>query len=53
MGLRTKFNLAMLFVFLIGLGLTGAMSYEIVKFDARREVLNNAALMSEQASALA
>ena len=53
MGLRTKFNLAMLFVFLIGLGLTGAMSYEIVKFEARREVLNNAALMSEQASALA
>jgi len=53
MGLRTKFNLAMLFVFLIGLGLTGAMSYEFVTSEARREVLNNAALMSEQASVLA
>lgn len=53
MGLRTKFNLAMLFAFLVGFGLTGAVSYELVNSNARQQVLDEAAIMSGQANALA
>lgn len=52
MGLRTKFNLAMLFAFLVGLGLTGMMSYDLVTITARQQVLGEAAIMGGQASAL-
>lgn len=53
MGLRAKFNLAMLLVFLVGLGLTGMTSYELVTTTARQQVLNEAAIMNGQASAIA
>lgn len=52
MGLRAKFNLAMLVAFVIGLGLAGAYSYVLVQQDARNEVLERAAVMSGQASAI-
>src|SRR3954453_10762400 len=53
MGLRAKFNLVMLLAFLIGLGLAGSLSYYMVHENARRQVLNEAAVMNGQASAIA
>lgn len=53
MGLRVKFNLAMLLAFLVGLGLTGMTSYELVTTTARQQVLSEAAIMNGQASAIA
>ena len=47
MGLRLKFNLVMLVVFVIGLGVTGYMSYELLHRNARDEVLRNAGVMME------
>jgi HAMP domain-containing protein len=47
MGLRLKFNLVMLAVFVIGLGLTGYISYELLHRNARDEVLRNAGVMME------
>ena len=52
MGLRTKFNLVMLIAFLIGLGLAGALSFTLVQDNARREVLQEAAIMMGQASTI-
>lgn len=52
MGLRGKFNLVMAAAFLIGLGLAGLLSYTLVHDNARREVLNEAAVMNGQASAI-
>ncbi len=52
MGLRAKFNLAMAAAFLIGLLLAGALSYRMVQENARREVLNEAAMMNGQATAI-
>lgn len=52
MGLRGKFNLVMAVAFLIGLGLAGFLSYTLVRDDARREVLQEAAVMNGQASAI-
>jgi methyl-accepting chemotaxis protein len=49
MGLRLKFNLVMLAVFIIGLGLTGYLSYELLHRNARDEVLRNAGVMMEAA----
>jgi HAMP domain-containing protein len=52
MGLRTKFNLVMLVAFVIGLGLAGALSYKLARDNARREVLQEAAIMEGQAAAI-
>jgi len=49
MGLRLKFNLALLMVFAIGLAITGYISYELLHRNARDEVLRNAGLMMEAA----
>ncbi|HXM82477.1 MAG TPA: DUF3365 domain-containing protein [Burkholderiales bacterium] len=47
MGLRLKFNLVLLTVFVIGLGVTGFVSYELLHKNAREEVLRNAGVMLE------
>ncbi len=52
MGLRAKFNLVMLVAFLVGLALAGGLSYAMVMADARSQVLNEAAVMNGQASAI-
>ena len=52
MGLRLKFNLVMLVAFVVGLGLAGVLSYGMVNSNARREVLNEAAIMNGQANAI-
>jgi methyl-accepting chemotaxis protein len=49
MGLRLKFNLVMLAVFIVGLGVTGYLSYELLHRNARDEVLRNAGVMLESA----
>jgi HAMP domain-containing protein len=51
-GLRAKFNLVMAIAFLVGLALAGALSYTLVQDNARRQVLNEAAVMNGQASAI-
>jgi HAMP domain-containing protein len=52
MGLKTKFNLVMLAALLVGLALAAALSWRIVQQNARREVLQEAALMMAEASAV-
>ncbi|OGA02137.1 MAG: signal protein [Betaproteobacteria bacterium RIFCSPLOWO2_02_FULL_62_17] len=49
MGLRLKFNLVLLVVFALGLGITGTVSYELLHKNARDEVLRNAGVMMEAA----
>lgn len=49
MGLRLKFNLVLLVVFLLGLGVTGYESHELLHKNAREEVLRNAGVMMESA----
>jgi protein-histidine pros-kinase len=49
MGLRLKFNLVLLVVFVTGLGVTGYLSYELLHRNAREEVLRNAGVMMEAA----
>jgi HAMP domain-containing protein len=49
MGLRLKFNLVLLLVFITGLGVTGYVSYELLHRNARDEVLRNAGVMMEAA----
>ena len=49
MGLRLKFNLVLLVVFLLGLGVTGYISYDLLHRNARVEVLRNAGVMMEAA----
>lgn len=49
MGLRLKFNLVLLAVFITGLGVTGYISYELLHRNAREEVLRNAGVMMEAA----
>lgn len=49
MGLRLKFNLVLLAVFAIGLGVTGYVSYELLHRNAREEVLRAAGVMMEAA----
>lgn len=49
MGLRLKFNLVLSLVFLLGLGVTGYESYELLHKNAREEVLRNAGVMMESA----
>jgi protein-histidine pros-kinase len=52
MGLRAKFNLAMLVSFVFGLTLAAGFAYTIVRDSARREVLQDARIMLEQAAAI-
>jgi HAMP domain-containing protein len=52
MGLKAKFNVVMLAAFLIGLGLAALLSYSIVQRDAREEVVQQAQLMIDEASAV-
>jgi HAMP domain-containing protein len=47
MGLRLKFNLVLLAVFVGGLGVTGYVSYELLHKNARDEVLRAAGVMME------
>jgi protein-histidine pros-kinase len=47
MGLRLKFNLVLLVVFVIGLGATGYVSYDLLHKNARDDVLRNAGVMME------
>ncbi len=49
MGLRLKFNLVLLLVFLLGLGITGYQSYQLLHKNARDEVVRNAGVMMEAA----
>jgi len=49
MGLRLKFNLVLLFVFILGLGVSGFVSYDLLHRTARDEVLRNAGVMMEAA----
>src|SRR5262245_8200348 len=49
MGLRLKFNLVLLVVFALGLGVTGWLSYDLLHRNAREEVLRNAGVMMEAA----
>jgi hypothetical protein len=49
MGLRLKFNLVLIVVFVIGLGVAGFMSYQLLHKNAQDEVLRNAGVMMEAA----
>ena len=49
MGLRLKFNLVLIVVFVAGLGVTGFISYELLHRNAQAEVVRNAGVMMEAA----
>jgi methyl-accepting chemotaxis protein len=49
MGLRLKFNLVLLLMFALGLGVTGYISHDLLHKNARDEVLRNAGVMMEAA----
>lgn len=49
MGLRLKFNLVLLLVFALGLGVTGYISHDLLHKNARDEVLRSAGVMMEAA----
>jgi HAMP domain-containing protein len=49
MGLRLKFNLVLLIVFLLGLAVSGYVSYDLLHKTAREDVLRNAGVMMEAA----
>jgi protein-histidine pros-kinase len=49
MGLRLKFNLVLFFVFVLGLGVSGYVSYDLLHRTAREDVLRNAGVMMEAA----
>ena len=52
MGLRLKFNLILFLVFLMGFGVTGWISNELLQRNARDEIIRNAGLMMEAALAI-
>ena len=52
MGLRLKFNLVLLLVFVLGLGVSGYTSYHLLQNNARDEVLRTADVMMEAALAM-
>jgi len=51
MSLKTKFNLAMLAAFLVGLALATLLLYQVTNADARREVLREASIILNAAAA--
>ncbi len=52
MGLRLKFNLVLLLVFVLGLAVSGYVSYQLLHKNAREEVLRTAGVMMEAALAM-
>ncbi|MEO7390613.1 MAG: DUF3365 domain-containing protein [Ramlibacter sp.] len=52
MGLRLKFNLVLVIVFLAGFGAAGFVSRELLQENARDEVVRDARLMMEAASSM-
>ncbi len=52
MKLWTKFNLALLVVFMISLAVTGVISYEMLRQNARDAVIRNAEVMMEAAASM-
>ncbi len=52
MGLRAKFNLALLAAFLISLGLASAFSWRLIRDGARDEVIAEARLIAAEAEAI-
>jgi protein-histidine pros-kinase len=52
MGLRLKFNLVLLVVFALGLGVTAYVSWGLLQRNARQEVARNADLLMEAALAI-
>jgi HAMP domain-containing protein len=52
MGLRTKFNLVILAVFIVGILGTGIVSYEVLQRNAREEILNTAGIIMQSAIAV-
>ncbi len=52
MKLTVKFNLVLILVFAIGLGITGVLSWNILQENARKEVIERAGLMMEAALAV-
>ncbi len=52
MGLRFRFNLVLTAVFLLGLLVTGLVSYDLLQANAREEVIRNANLMIDSARAI-
>ncbi len=52
MGLKAKFNLAMLIAFVAGLALAGALAHRVLEDNARREVMQQARVMLGQAAAI-
>ncbi len=52
MGLRLKFNLVLIVVFLAGFGAAGYISRQLLQENAREEVLRNARLMMDTALAV-
>lgn len=52
MGLRLKFNLVLVLVFGVGLGVSGVLSHQILEANARDEVVRNADLMMGAALAV-
>lgn len=52
MGLKTKFNLVMFAAFIVGLGLAAAYSYSLIRDVARQQVLQEASIMIDEASAV-
>lgn len=52
MGLRIKFNLVMLFVFILGMAGAGLVSNEVLQRNARDEILHTAGIVMESAMAV-
>jgi HAMP domain-containing protein len=52
MGLRAKFNLAILVALIIGLALAGIFLQKVTRDDARQEVIQNARIMLETGNAI-
>ena len=52
MGLRFRFNLVLTAVFLLGLLVSGLVSYDLLQANAREEVIRNANLMIDTARAI-
>ncbi|MBI1397855.1 MAG: DUF3365 domain-containing protein [Betaproteobacteria bacterium] len=52
MGLRLKFNVVLLVVFALGLGISGTVSYRLLHRTAEEEVLRNAGVMMVAALAM-
>src|SRR5271166_5379146 len=52
MGLRTKFNLAIIVAFLVGFAVTGVFLQKLFVEDARQQVLQDAGIMMSSANAI-